>query len=265
MLSIGNIHYNWLVAHYHRPERQLLRIYPIGAQTEWELAVELLGSNFNVTAKEAMEWLEYALRLGWGEAEKKWMKLRVEGTSVQVLPYLYGDAQLLADLTVQYGKRKPQAAFQQQLNKQELEDAEAALHLTLPYFFKELYIQNGVLGSWGPDSGFFPLTPITGHSIIGTYHGFRKHSPAKDFWVANPHYVAFLHWGTDVYSLINCQSTFGAVYAFDTNLKNADNDWADCCWLVNESLYDWVQYWLSTDTYGVALWRKMYEVKGLLA
>ena len=259
MLRIGNIHYKWLISKQYRPERTLLQIFPID-NPEKQLELELIGANLPIVVNDAQSWLEYALRRNWGSPEHKQMKIRVQGTVVQQLPYLYGDAQALAEKVAIFCKRKPVAAFQQQLNKQELEAAEASLNLEFPYLLKELYIINGTLGGWGPDSGFFPISPIQRFSLLG---GFEK-DELMPFWRTVPQLRPFLHWGTDVFSLIDCQSPLGAIYAFDCNLKNQDNNWEDCCWLGNESLYHWIEFWLRTDAYGLALWRNMYEIKGLL-
>ena len=87
MLRIGNIHYKWLISKQYRPERTLLQIFPID-NPEKQLELELIGANLPIVVNDAQSWLEYALRRNWGSPEHKQMKIRVQGTVVQQLPYL---------------------------------------------------------------------------------------------------------------------------------------------------------------------------------
>lgn len=263
MLRLGKSRYQWLQAQFYRPKRRLLSIYWLD-DPNYILEVEFLETEEDLSAVQAMEWLELALKKGWGH-EQQVLKFQVKGRQPQLLPQLISDEAELAQQIVDYSKRPKSTAFGLQQNWQIIQDLEEDMGMELPSCMRQLYLYNGVEGGWGPDSGFFPPFPTSAYSynLRNTYKEMRKGHVAADFWGNHPHLLAFLHWGTDVFSCLDV--VYKTVWAFDPNLKTKENSWEDCSWLQSSSLYEWLHLWISTDLFGVSLWRDMYEKKGLIS
>lgn len=265
MLQIGSIYFQFSQESAYRPKRQFVHLRALD-QPEQELQIEILDRDSALSPKEIEPFLRWAVDRAWGREAADCWKLQQRGRVLTVVEHLIRDERVLAEEVRALQGGKPLAAFEQQQNWQELEQLGEDLGLQWPSAWQQLYIYNSVDGGWGPDAGFFPLFPTTvhQHNIKSSYQHFQKDHPAHKLWRRKDKLVPFLHWGTDVYSLLDTSTNDGAVYSFDLNLKQEDNRWEDCLWKHQESLYQWMKFWMESEDYGLALWRNMYEQKGML-
>jgi hypothetical protein len=265
MLQLGSIYFKFKQQIAYRPKRLYIHIQRLD-QPEHELKIEILGTDEKRSPKELEFYLVWAAKHAWGREVADSWKIQQRKHEIKQVDWLIQDEYNLAMQISTLGGGKPQAAFQQQMNWQDLQALGEELELNWPSAWQQLYTYNSIEGGWGPDSGFFPLFPtsVHQHNIKTTYRHFHKDHPARQLWRQQLNLLPFLHWGTDVYSILDCGSKEGRVYSFDPNLKNENNRWEDCLWLHQESLYAWLKFWLDSEDYGLALWRNMYEQKGIL-
>lgn len=210
-------------------------------------------------------WIDFALNQGWYSGQ---MILEVysfdRGLRVRKLEYCISDELKLIDSIIQKTGLNTTPLIKSKLIKY-LGDFQNYTKLFLPTLFKLLYIHLGD-GEFGPDYGFCPLTDKgeDNPSLLLTYDYIKSSNISDPDWQLPLNMIPFLHWGTDVYSFVDCATDDAPIYILDMNLKQKYGKWEDCFWLHCHSLYEWIEKWLSDDLKGKSLWLEMYRIKGLI-
>lgn len=256
-LLLGEQYYNWIVQDKQPFDYQELKIW--GAEgNQKELIVDVLDKN-NITPNQVHQMIEYALSNNWAT---RW-RWQPNQAPIQVVHSLAEEH----DLTIAVSKRmqKRVAGIDRVVQKTQINTLESYLELSLPTLFKQLYLYVAD-GDFGPDYGFFPLLEDTKErlSIWSVYQDVKDSGMQEYDWEWSNSLVPFLHWGTNIYSCIDCQSLEGSIWVLDTNLKETRRHWKECVWKHTDSLYEWLLIWLKANDYGRALWLDMYRKKGLI-
>ena len=270
ILYLGQTPYQW----------QVHRRYPFDYQEVYVQALEdpeqllrvdvldesVLSTTLNevLAPKSVKAMVDYALKKGWTKGQTMRLRMAVN----QVYPvYLCLEEERLLALEVARHSNLPLSnpldyAYRLQLFLQ----TEVDLGFSLPHLLKYLYLYLGD-GGFGPDYGFFPIEQSRNPE---TYRLGEAKATLSSLGIAPPlapdfdGMLPFLHWGSGIFSLLDCLRYPYKVYTLDPNLKGPEGIWLDCLWEHAPSLELWLRRWMQGDAHGKALWLDMYRIKGLI-
>ena len=256
-LLVGDRYYSWLVMNKQPFDYQELKLWQVEGDQK-ELIVDIIDKN-TITPHKVHQMVECALNGVWA-TRWRWLP---EQEPTQTHYSLEEERALAAQVSQRMQKRVP--SIERAGEMTQLRTLEGYLGMSLPTMFQQLYLYVSD-GDFGPDYGFFPLLEDTKErlSVWSVYQDMRDAEMQEYDWEWPDHLVPFLHWGTNIYSCIDCQNLEGSVWVLDTNLKETRKHWQECVWKHTETLYEWIKIWLDADDYGRALWLDMYRKKGLI-
>lgn len=266
-ITIGQQHYQWKINTY--PWLGMMECVVVNViDPQQQLYLIVAGSDEEVYRLDNIRlWVSYAITKGW-YSEKKVYRIVKKNNQPQILEQptsLLTEQQLVQKIAKKYGKSVSPLAKSEMVHQLSLLDTN--LQLELPTLLKQLYIHLGN-GTFGPDYGFLSIYPATVKpkiTILEAYQDLHNQSIKDWDWHLPKHFVPFLYWGSDIYSVLDCSNTQAGVWVLDENLKTKDNHWRHCFWKHCDTLYEWLHQWeTSGEETGRTLWLDMYQKKGLL-
>lgn len=265
-ITVGQQHYYWSTKSYAwigkvecvitnviDPKQQLFLSV---SNTQQEL--------FRVNA--LIKWVAYAINQGWYNESRSYfiqlingnVKINLQNQSLEV-------EQLIVQQLASKYKKKVSLLSKSEMTHQ-LHLLNSNLPHDLPTLLQQLYVALGN-GNFGPDYGFLSIYEEVSNQKITIFEAYQELHQQKitDWdWTLPAHFVPFLYWGSNIYSVLDLSSPSGAVWVLDENLKTSDNHWRHCFWQHCPSLFEWLQKWSAGDETGRQLWLEMYQLKGLL-
>jgi hypothetical protein len=122
-----------------------------------------------------------------------------------------------------------------------VEEAEGIIGRPLPSILRSLYL-SVANGGFGP-----------GYGVLGVRDGHEDDTRRtavglfEQRWWVRPNIVLWplCHWGCAIYSLVNCNSADGAIWAFDPNPGPVE----EAVFPQELSLHDWFERWLESKLF----------------
>ncbi len=266
-ITVGQQHYQWKINNYAwLSMMECVVVNVIDPQQQLYLIIE--GNDEEVYRLENLKlWVNYAITQGW-YSDKKIYRIVKKNNQPQIIEQpqsLLVEQHLAHKLAQKYGKTVSPLAKSELVHQLSLLDTN--LQLELPTLLKQLYIHLGN-GNFGPDYGFLSIYEDKAKpkiTILEAYQDLHNQSIKDWDWNLPKHFVPFLYWGSDIYSVLDCSSPQAGVWVLDENLKTKDNHWRHCFWQHCDSLHEWLQKWETAgEETGRTLWLEMYQKKGLL-
>ena len=144
------------------------------------------------------------------------------------------------------------------LSESEIARAESHLGRRLPSLLRAAYSEIGN-GGFGPGYGLLPLildeTPPRQETVVNIYLAFRGSAANEPEWSWPDNLVPFCDWGCAIRSCVDCASPDGAVFTFDPNTQQADQDMSPSLAVTHSSLDAWFRDWIA----GVKIWDLMFQ------
>lgn len=265
-VTIGQQHYRWDISIHTWLHAIECTIYNIIDPAQ-KLVIIKEGTDTKICTPQNLKlWINFALNQGWYRETRVYKLFEINNSlRIGLMKHsLAEEAAITQVLADRLGKST--TALEKSEIKSQFVDLEKTIELVLPTIFKQLYLTLGN-GDFGPDYGFFTLFENPNIDKITIEQAYQKvhHANIKDWdWELPKLLVPFLYWGSDIYSLIDCSSPYGAIYVLDKNLKKENATWQSCVWEHCPSMMDWLQKWSQSDTSGRSLWLEMYQLKGLI-